>query len=697
MLLYLFTLSLNTIVVPPTDSRLHRSGRDWLIPISMSATIDTPAQPLAYTLVIATAGHVDHGKTSLVRLLSGTDTDTLVEEKSRGLTINLGYAYHHSEILLNGTSRQCTLGFVDVPGHIDFIGNMLAGVGAIDYALLVVAADDGIMPQTREHLAILHLLGIRKGTVVITKIDRVDKQRLESVKLAVGTLLEGKSLQNAPILQVSSSTGEGITELGSQLQTAAFEQAAEPAGIEKHQFRYLVDRNFVIKGIGTVVTGTARSGSISTGAQLIHTGTGKPVKLRGLRVDNHEVAQLQAGQRAACSIDLGQNLIKRGDWLLAPDLYHPAHRLDVVLTLLEADCQLKSSSHYHLYLGASHHIVTIRKLGESPRPFYQIASHTAVFACYGDRFVIRDPASTHTLGGGQIIDVFVPRKNRSSAERLKLLNAMDQEPLAALQTMSGVSSNGIDLRQFQINRNLSDSAIQHLLTAMTSSDFPMVLLRTGSQKSPLLLHRQFYKAHTESILHQIAEFHQRQANQQGISEPALSKATDFKGPHALFHAILQKLIEEKSVFLTGTQLHLPQHTARLSKEEAEFLNKIRPLLLAAGKVAPRTRELVEMTGIPLKVMERILRQTTLSGNLVQIAPNRHYLPETVIDLADFTEQLAAQASTDEGFSVIAFRDATGIGRNLCIEILEYFDRVGFTRRDGNTRFLRTDKDNIFHT
>jgi selenocysteine-specific elongation factor len=661
----------------------------------MSVIIDPPTEPPACTLVIATAGHVDHGKTSLVRLLSGTDTDTLAEEKTRGLTINLGYAYSHSEILLNGTSRQCTLGFVDVPGHIDFIGNMLAGVGAIDYALLVVAADDGIMPQTREHLAILHLLGISKGTVVITKIDRVDEQRLESVKLAVRTLLEGKSLENAPVLQVSSSTGEGIEELSSQLQTAALEQEAELAGVEKHQFRYLIDRSFVIKGIGTVVTGTARSGSVTPTARLVHTGSGKPVKLRGLRVDNNEVAKLQTGQRAACSIDLSQDLIKRGDWLLAPELYHPAHRLDVLLTLLDADCQLKSSSQYHLYLGASHHIVTIRKLGESPRQFYQITSHTAVYACYGDRFVIRDPASTHTLGGGLVIDVFVPRKNRSSAERLQLLNAMDQEPLAALQAMSEISSNGIDLRQFQINRNLSDTAIQHLLTAMTSTGFPMVLLQTGSQKSPFLLLRQFYKAHSEGIFQQIADFHQRQPNQQGISEPALSKATDFSGPHAIFHAILQKLIEEKSVFLTGTQLHLPQHKARLSEEETEFLNKIRPLLLTAGKVAPRTRELVEMTGIPLKVMERILRQTTLSGNLVQIAPNRHYLPETVIDLAEFTEQLAAQASTDEGFSVIEFRDAAGIGRNLCIEILEYFDRVGFTRRDGNTRFLRTDKVNIF--
>jgi selenocysteine-specific elongation factor len=310
----------------------------------MSVIIDPPTEPPACTLVIATAGHVDHGKTSLVRLLSGTDTDTLAEEKTRGLTINLGYAYSHSEILLNGTSRQCTLGFVDVPGHIDFIGNMLAGVGAIDYALLVVAADDGIMPQTREHLAILHLLGISKGTVVITKIDRVDEQRLESVKLAVRTLLEGKSLENAPVLQVSSSTGEGIEELSSQLQTAALEQEAELAGVEKHQFRYLIDRSFVIKGIGTVVTGTARSGSVTPTARLVHTGSGKPVKLRGLRVDNNEVAKLQTGQRAACSIDLSQDLIKRGDWLLAPELYHPAHRLDVLLTLLDADCQLKPIS-----------------------------------------------------------------------------------------------------------------------------------------------------------------------------------------------------------------------------------------------------------------------------------------------------------------------------------------------------------------
>ncbi len=711
-----------------------------------------------HSLIVATAGHVDHGKTSLVKKITGVDTDTLSEEKSRGLSINPGFAYLQLDLSLDhpsdrskdlaldhpadrskdlaqdlspelsedltqdltqdlsqdlsrdqahdssssagpqtGSSR-CIVGFVDVPGHVDFINNMLAGVGAVEHALLVIAADDGIMPQTREHLAILNLLGIDGGAVALSKIDRCDAARIEAVSTDIDNLLRSSALRDAPIFPLSNVSGAGIPALTDYLASLARDKLSRAATHSSANFRYLIDRSFSVKGAGTIVTGTVKAGSIGVGEKVLHSGSGKTTRIKALRLDDRPIERLQERQRGALNITLEQGVIQRGDWLMNEDSFHPVQRFDASLELLDPNLTLRSSAGYHLYLGASHHIVTIRPLDSdsAERRFFQLKSHEPLVAHYGDKFILRDPASEHTIGGGRVIDIFVPRRGRGSAQRLAYLAAADAELGQALNQLLELLPGGVDMDRFKINRNLSTDMTEQLIASCTTSTTPGCrALKVEKQRFPVLLQEAFFAGYRSQITEYLKEFHSKQPQEQGLGEPALSEAVDFPASHHLFHALLLSLEAESAIQRSGTLMHIPGHSSKLSRELEQFLAKIKPLLISAGNVPPRTRELVDLTGIPLKPLERILRETTKTGSLVQVSHNRHFLPDTVIELADFTEQLARESDGDEGFSVIQFRDASGIGRNLCIEILEYFDRIGFTRRDGNTRFLRTDKENIF--
>lgn len=645
------------------------------------------------SLIFATAGHVDHGKTSLVANITGIDTDTLSEEKKRGLTIVPGYAYYHFQSEIDGAPSDNTLGFVDVPGHIDFINNMLAGVGAVDGALLVIAADDGIMPQTREHLAILDLLDVPRGAIALTKIDRCDPQRVAQVTEDIRELQAQTSLRDAEIFPVSNEDKTGIDALLAYLHRQFEDEDALKLGRgEQQYFRYLIDRSFVAKGIGTVLTGSVRAGSVETGATLLHSATAQQCKLRGARLDQTELSEVHAGQRAAVNVSLDRKLVSRGDWLMDERLHVPTHRFDATLSFIDENFKLQSSAQYHLHIGASHHVVNIRQLDAS---FYQIKCLDPVIAHHGDRFIVRDPASQHTLGGGRVIDIFVPRRRRRGELRLAQLQALGSDSLEALKQLLDIQFDGIKLQEFSSCRNLTTAAIESLCESLDKENIEFHRLTLEKQELPVLLHAKFYDEYCENILSYLANYHKQQASQQGISEPALSRAVNFASSHLLFHGILQGLLDAKAIKRTGTLLHLPSHSTSLSAEEEAFLDQVRPILLSSGFVPPRTRELVEMTSIPLMKLERILRQSAKAGTLIKVAENRYYLPETIMTLAGFTERLIEESSEDEGFSVIQFRDASEIGRNLCIEILEYFDSVGFTRRDGNSRFVRTNKENIF--
>ena len=410
-------------------------------------------------MIVATAGHIDHGKTLLVKALTGVDTDRLPEEKQRGLTIDLGFAYLPID---DGP----TIGFVDVPGHERFIRNMLAGVSGIDLALLIVAADDGPMPQTEEHLAILDLLNVRHGAIAITKIDRVNEQRIAEVSDDIRVLVAGKCLADATMFPVSALKGSGVAELRQFLESAAREI---PSRTTAGGFRLAIDRSFILKGAGLVVTGTVFAGETHPGNRLIVMPGGHEVRVRGMHAQNHESDTGAAGQRCALNLTgrgVGRDSVSRGNWLVSPVLNAPTRRLDAQLRVLSSESRpLRHWTPVHVHAGAAAltgrvALLEDRMIQPGETGLVQMVLESPASVVFGDRFVIRDQSARRTIGGGRVIDPFAPGRGRRTPERLRLLEAMDrQDPVAALQAMCEVASGGVDLDRFAITRNLTPEQV----------------------------------------------------------------------------------------------------------------------------------------------------------------------------------------------------------------------------------------------
>ncbi len=383
-------------------------------------------------MIIATSGHIDHGKTVLVKALTGVDTDRLPEEKARGISIDLGYAYHKLD-------QDNVLGFIDVPGHEKFVRNMLAGVTGIDYALLVVAADDGPMPQTEEHLAILDLLGLSAGAVAITKIDRAEPDRVEEVIELTEMLLDGTSLEGAPVFPVSGISGDGVIELRTHLETVA---AAFDSSQHDGNFRLAIDRRFTVPGAGLVVTGSVFSGKVAVGDQLVLSPSGHQARVRGIHAQNRDSETGQVGQRCALNItgpDLDKEQVHRGNWVLGETVHAPTKRFDARIRLLKSEPRaLKHWTPVHLHIGAADIIARIALLdGKTVAPgtsaTVQLVLDEPVGALHGDRLILRDQSARRTMAGGSVIDPFAPTRGRSKPARLAAVGAMeDSDPAQAL-------------------------------------------------------------------------------------------------------------------------------------------------------------------------------------------------------------------------------------------------------------------------
>jgi selenocysteine-specific elongation factor len=386
-------------------------------------------------MIIGTAGHIDHGKTTLVKALTGVDCDRLKEEKARGITVDLGYAYTEK------------LGFIDVPGHEKLIHNMLAGATGIDFALLVIAADDGPMPQTREHLEIIELLGIRHGAVALTKIDTVTVDRQNQAKIEIAELLAGTALAAAPIFPVAATAGLGIPELRAHLEAQSTSTKHSDSG-----FRLAIDRCFTLSGIGTVVTGTAFSGQVRVGDQLQLSPPGKTVRVRSLRVQDAAAESGAAGQRIALGLSgIEKSEVERGMWIVAPQLHAPLRRFDARIRVLSSQPALKHWTPVHLHLGAEDVPARIALLGADEiapgtENWAQITVDRDICALAGDRFILRDASARHTIGGGRVLDIFPPSRKRRSAERLAMLAALaDDNPATALLLASEQQAAGVEL------------------------------------------------------------------------------------------------------------------------------------------------------------------------------------------------------------------------------------------------------------
>jgi selenocysteine-specific elongation factor len=633
-------------------------------------------------MILATAGHIDHGKTALVRALTGVDADRLPEEKRRGLTIDLGFAYTS---LPDGTE----LGFVDVPGHERFLPNMLAGILSIDRVLLIVAADDGPRPQTLEHLDVLELIGVAEVTGVVTKIDRVPAGRLEEVEADIAVLLDEAGYGGSAIYRVSSITGEGIAALAEHLRDSARAadavRAARPAA---GLFRLPIDRAFSLPGIGLIVTGTVAAGAVATGDRLCLSPRGIEVRVRGIHAHNRPIDQARAGER--CALNLAGNFPdgadpRRGDWIIDPALHKPVSRVDLAIAVSRhAPAPLRDGLPVHFHLGTEDAIGRVAVLGaRSIAPgesgFVQVDIEHPIGALWGDRAIIRDHAARHTLAGGRVLDPGPPRRGRARPDRLAALAALAApDPGDALEGL--IEAAGlVALAPFALARNLPLGEVESLADAGAFHRFG-----TGAAAIAVSPHR--LEQLGDGIAAVLAEWHRVQPDALGPARGALFARLRGQAPEAALDAALAMLIEAGRAVRDGAVLRLPTHQPRLTREDERLWERVRPLLAIDDLRPPRVRELAAALGIEPEPLTRFLRRVERFGRVAPVAANRFFLPETIGRLAGLAAALGEQ-SAEQSFTAAAFKDRSGIGRNLTIEVLEYLDAIGVTRRVGDARIV----------
>jgi selenocysteine-specific elongation factor len=624
-------------------------------------------------MIVATAGHIDHGKTTLVKALTGVDADRLPEEKRRGMTIDLGFAYL-------STDDAQPIGFIDVPGHERLIHNMLCGVTGIDFALLVVAADDGPMPQTREHLAILDILGIARGAVALTKVDRVERARAAEVGAAIRSMLADTSLAAAPLFEVSATTGAGVEALLNHLRSVARGWTApEPAG----NFRLAIDRAFTVAGAGLVVTGTVFSGCIRQGDEARLLASDARVRVRGIHSQNRPAQIGRAGQRCALNIagtGLAKDRIARGEWVVSGSVPPPSRRLDVRLRIAAIDRRFDHWTSVHVHLGAAETtgrvaLLEARALEPGEAGLAQLYLDQPIGAVSGDRFVIRDQPAQRTLGGGRVVDVFPPVRGRSKPERLAALAAMSEDDVrTALASLLAVSPTGIDFGRFGANRNLTSADSKILQDAV-----PMRTVAAGS--TVLGLAPDAWSRLKEAALASLATWHEAEPESPGLAEARLFAARPARIAPGLSAAMAADLARDGRVLRDGALVRLPTHTRTMTAVDAALWRRIEPLLASGGRAPPALADLALTLQEDSTKLERMLVRAARHGLVVRVGKTRFLLPSALRELGEIAEAVARTGP----LTAAGYRDRAGIGRNLAIEVLEHFDRIKFTHRQGDVR------------
>ncbi len=628
-------------------------------------------------MIVATAGHVDHGKTSLVQALTGIDTDRLAEEKRRGLSIDLGFAYADF-----GGARR--MGFVDVPGHERFVRNMLAGVGGVDLALLVVAADDGPMPQTHEHLAILRLLGVPRCVVALTKIDRVAPERVRHAERDIAALLAAGPYAQAPVFPLATPSSDGVAALREHLREAG-EALAARAGTG--HFRMAVDRSFAVAGAGRVVTGMVLSGAARVGDAVIVSPGGAAARVRAIHAQNESAEWARVGERCALNLaglELRRTEPARGDWIVAPEAHAPTTRLDVQLEVLaDAPRALTQRSALHLHIGAAAcgaHVAPLQAGALEPGAsgLAQLVLDAPVAALRGDRFILRDPTAHGTVAGGWVIDPFGPPRGRARPVRLQQLAALAlPTPAQALAALLEGESAGIDLARFDLACNLTAAE-------STAVHAAVPLVQIAGDGGARALSSSHWQAWCEAIPAALAGWHADDPASVGPSSADLAARMNPRPPTAVLHAALTALVHDGTVARDGLRVRLHAHRAVLSEADAALLARVTTLLEPTGLRPPIVGELATALALPLPELLASLMRAAHLGQLVRVAPNRYYLPPTVDELVQIAHALAGE-SDDGGFDAAAFRDRTGIGRNLTVQVLEFMDREHLMHFDGARR------------
>ena len=636
-------------------------------------------------MIVGTAGHVDHGKTTLVRALTGVDTDRLKEEKARGITIDLGFAY------MAGPG-DVPIGFVDVPGHERLVRTMVAGAAGIDFALIVVAGDDGIMPQTREHLEILELLGLTRGLIAITKSDRIDAARRTSAAHEIAATISGTPFAECETLFVSAKTGEGIEALRQRLSDAARVRSEHRTD---SVFRLPVDRAFNLAGIGTVVTGTALSGTVHVGDELTIMPGSHGVRVRSLHAQNRDALVGRAGERCALALagaGISKDVVGRGAWVCDGAAF-TTQRFDAQCHLLAGERRpLRDFTPVHLHSGASdvpaRVVVLEGALPPGGRACVQVTLDRPLPLRHGDLFVIRDQSGQRTVGGGSVLDPRAPQRKRRSSERMARLHALRaNDPLVALTNLLGLSPGFEDLSTFAADRGLAFDQVDRLRDRLG-----LATLRAGDGSFIHTPDR--WESLRKDVTAYLAAFHAEHPDLPGVAGERLRAAQIPVLPKPLFNAVRDRLAAEKHIALQGHWVKLPNHVAELGVEDKRIAALVKPLVAKDRFRPPRVRDIGRDTGLAETSVRRTCKALVRVGDLIEVAHDHFFLRSTVVEMAGIADGLT-RTSTTGLFAAADFRDRLDNGRKVAIQILEYFDHHGLTRRNGDLRRVVKAPDLIF--
>jgi len=623
-------------------------------------------------MIVGTAGHIDHGKTSLVRRLSGRNTDRLPEEIKRGISIELGYAY----VPLEGGE---VLGFVDVPGHERFVHTMVSGATGIDFGLLVVAADDGVMPQTEEHLDILRLLGVDQGAIALTKVDAVDAPRVDEVRAQLANWLAATPAAGWPVFALSSATGEGVAELDAFLRRTAIATSARP---DSGLFRLAVDRVFTLAGVGTVVTGTVHAGKVQVGDEVQVAPDGPRARVRSIHAQDCAARQGSAGQRCALNLaGLAREAVERGQWVQAAGLANAADRFDAAVRLIaQRGLRLGQWANVLLHHGTEQVAARVALLDAEELPgggqaLATISVQAALALCRGDRFVLRDSSARHTLGGGVVLDTAPPLRGKRRAERLQLLAALrDAPPAEALGRW--LAAGPVPLARLASGWNLAPAEMQSLLAACDARIAAGIAFAGGH-----------WTALRSRTIDAVNATHEREPEMPGLEQNRLRRMVAPNLDAEALAEIVTELMREGVLVRRGAFLALPAHKAELARDERLRWEGIKPLLMDRPFEPPRVRDLARATGIAETEVRGVLKKVARIGEVTLVAHDHFFLTDAVRRLADVAGELARD---DGGARAASFRDRIGGGRKVAIQLLEFFDRVGYTRRVHDDHVLRRD-------
>ncbi len=645
-------------------------------------------------MIVGTAGHIDHGKTSLVKAITGIDADRLKEEKERGITIDLGFAYWPQE---NGE----TIGFVDVPGHERFVHTMLAGAQGIDLVMLVVAADDGVMPQTREHLEIIELLGLGRAIVALTKVDRVSPSRIVEARNEIAALLAPTRLNGSPVFPVSSNTGHGVAELSSSLRDMAKVTGRRS---ENREFRLAVDRSFVLQGAGVVVTGMALDGSVKVGEEVIVSPSGILARVRSIHAQNNPTQTGKAGDRCALNLagpGIFRDVVGRGEMVTTAASHAPTQRIDAALALSRTPGQaLRQWMPARLHHGTAEVGARVVLLDDgTPDPDgavrIQLVLEKPLAARALDRFILRDVTASRTIGGGRFIDLRAPDRKRRTPQRRAIFDALTRDaPRDAMAAWLEGPALFLDIDLFARDRGLTRTQIEDLTSGLNAVIFGVGGARFAFASEKLNVLK-------SSVLSTLENFHAFNPDRPGLGLEALRFQIAPIIPAALFREALRMLASGGIVSIDGGWVRLSAHRIELSSEDERLQTIIAPMLDGAARFRPpRVRDIGKITGVDEERVRNLFRRLSRRGEIDEIAADHFFLRPVVAEMVRAAQQ--TQGRPGNWFTAAAFRDALEadgqiVGRKVAIQILEFLDRQGVTIRRGDQRRVNPLRSDLFES